>query len=112
MNKTAFSIAELIIVLFLLIAVASVFIPLNLTNLSQAERVSLWKNTFEEIVYSIEVMKAKNPELSELISSGKAGDTMQAFEIIKPYLNIKDDESNIAKMKRYKYKFLNGKRVK
>lgn len=112
MRKNAFSIVELMIVVFLLVGIASILVPMNLSNLKQAERVSLWKNTYEEIKYSIDVMKAKRPELSELIASGKAGDTIEAFDIVKPYLNIKDDDSYNDKLKNYHYKFLNGQKVK
>lgn len=112
MKRSAFSIVELVIVVFLLVGIASILVPLNLSNLKQAERVSLWKNTYEEIKYSIDVMKAKSPQLSELIASGRAGDTMVAFQVIKPYLNIKQSKSDNAKLKNYSYRFLNGQKVK
>lgn len=112
MSKRAFSIIEILIVFFLILMVASIFIPLNLANLKQAERVVKWKNTFEETKYSFEVLKANQHSLFESLKSNKVRSSKVAFDMMKPYLNISHSKSAGDYFKDYKYKFLNGRRVK
>lgn len=112
MSKRAFSIIEILIVFFLILLVASIFVPLNIANVKQAERVVKWKNTFEETKYSFEVLKAKNQNLFESLKLNNAMDSHAAFKMIKPYLNISNHKSTDDYFKDYKYKFLNGRKVK
>ncbi|MDD3237380.1 MAG: hypothetical protein PHV37_04715 [Candidatus Gastranaerophilales bacterium] len=112
MTKNAFTIAEIIIALFLLVVVASIFIPLNITNVSQAERVAKWKNTYEETKYSISALKAEEPEVFNELSTLSSSDSAKAFSIIKPFLNVKYDSNSLKDLKKYRYKYLNGTKVK
>lgn len=112
MSKQAFSIIEILIVFFLILMVTSIFVPLNIANVKQAERVVKWKNTFDETKYSFEVLKANNQNLFESLKSNKVMDSQVAFDMIKPYLNISHEKSTNDYFKNYKYKFLNGRKVK
>lgn len=112
MSKRAFSIIEIAIVIFLILMVASIFIPMNIANLKQAERIVKWKNTFEETKYSFEVLKAKNSDLFESLRLNKVTDSKTAFNMFKPYLNIDHEKSTKEHFKDYKYRFLNGTHVK
>ncbi len=110
MARRAFSLVEIAIVLFIIVFVASVFVPLNILNVSQAERVAKWKNVFEESKYSFEVLKAHDQGLMKDLQSYKLSDS-EAFDKIKPYLNIDKAQSTEETYKNYQYKFLNGRRV-
>lgn len=112
MSKRAFSIIEIAIVIFLILMVASIFIPMNIANVKQAERIVKWKNTFEETKYSFEVLKANNQNLFETIKFNKINSSKSAFDVFKPYLNINYEKSTKDYFKGYRYKFLNGTRVK
>ena len=108
MCRKAFTIVEIALVIFVILMVASIFIPLNITNIEQAERIAKWKNTFEEAKYSFELLKAQDKKLFEL--NGNAT-SKQVFDKIKPYLNIEENNVSSDYFKNYKYTFLNGKRV-
>lgn len=107
-NKKAFTIIEIVIVIFLILMVASIFIPLNLANVKQAERIARWKNTFDEVKYSFEMLRAQD---EELFNPSKDINSKDLFVKIKPYLNIKHDKIGSDYFQNYKYKFLNGRKV-
>lgn len=112
MNKNAFTIVEIVIVMFLLILVASVFIPLNMANVAQAERVARWKTTFDEVKYSFDLLKVQQPELFASLSNLKKTDSEAAFNIIKPYLDLEEEPNQEISFVNYKYKFRNNRKVK
>ncbi len=112
MARRAFTVIEIIVVIFLILMVASIFIPLNIANVKQAELVARWKNTFEESKYSFELLRVQNPMLFRSIKMNENVDSTQVFESIKKYLDMDDEKSTPVYFSNYKYKFLNGRKVK
>ncbi len=110
MTRRAFSLVEIAIVLFLIVFVAMIFVPLNISNVEQAERVAKWKNVFDESRYSFELLKAQDPSMFLDFKNNGYTNT-QAFARIKPYLNINNSKSTQEYFKDYEYTFLNGRKV-
>lgn len=108
MSRKAFTIVEIVIVVFLILMVASIFIPLNISNVKQAERIAKWKNTFEESNYCFELIRAQN---KDLFTATDADNSKNIFSKMKPYLDIQDNKVSKDYFKDYKYKFLNGRKV-
>ncbi len=110
MKRDAFSIVEIVIALFLIFFITAIFVPMNISNVSQAERVAKWKNVFEESRYSFELLKAQNQSVIMDSKNNRLSDD-EAFDRMKPYLNVCHEKSTKEYFKDYKYKFLNGKKV-
>lgn len=107
-KSRAFTIVEIVIVVFLILMVASIFIPLNLANVKQAKRIAKWKNTFDEANYCFEMLRAQDKDLFKPVN---INNSKEVFTSIKPYLNIRHDRLVKDYFKNYKYKFLNGRKV-
>lgn len=112
MKKQAFTVVEIVIALFLIVIVSAIFIPLNISNIAQAQRIAKWENTFNEARYSFDILKAQNLNLINIFESSKVQNSHDAFTYIKPYLNIDEKKTSELNLKGYKYKFLNGKNIK
>ena len=111
MARSAFSLVEIGIVLFLIVLVACIFVPLKVLNVAQAERVAKWKTVYEETRYSFEVLKAQNPSFINELNRGNLT-SADAFDKIKPYLNLDEKKSTQTYFNNYNYRFFNSRRVK
>ncbi len=111
MAKRAFTVIEILIVIFLIVGVASIFIPLNLANVKQAEFISKWKNTFEESKYAFQLLKAQNPTVFYTSEIDKDRASEEVFDAIKKYLDIDSEKSTSKYFEKYNYRFLNGRKV-
>ena len=111
MSRRAFSVVEILIVLFIILLVASVFIPLNIANVKQAGCIAKWKNTFAESKYSFQLLRAQNPSMFMPVMTNKQGDSASVFNVVKKYLNVDSEKSHPAYFANYNYRYLNGRRI-
>lgn len=99
--KRAFSLVEIIFVLFVLATVFFTVIPLSLSNVKQAKFISDWKNYMEQVIYSYETLSEykKNYNIDEKAS----------IKRLLHYLDAKPAKLSDKNIKNYKYRMLNSR---
>ena len=112
MKHSAFSLTEVIIVIFTIAVIAVVIIPMKIIDINQAERIAKWKDFYPELVYSFDVMKHNEKDIISEYKVDWSLNPYDFFNIYKKYLNI-DTEKNISSnYSNYHHIFLNGKIIK
>jgi len=111
MSKRAFTVVEILIVLFLVLMIASIIVPMNVANVRQAEMVAKWKNVYPEADYSFKLLRAQHSELFDTLGKNHDADSSSVFNTIKAYLNVSEEKSSPKYFEHYKFKFLNGRSV-
>ena len=102
---------EYSITVFILLGIFMFFVPIKFENYFQARMITRWNDRFDKVSYMFSVIKAQTTD--EILKSFKIAKTPQdreklLLQLIKPYLRLTQIEK---KPRKYKPKFLNGKRV-
>lgn len=103
MKNLSFSLFNVISVGLIVLLIVLILVPFNMGDVEQAQRIAKWINVYEKMDYSFNLIKThENFVVPENIT-----DENSYLEVLKTYLNIKED-SNI---KKHKYRLHNGRRV-
>lgn len=103
LKKKAFTIIEIVIVIFIIAIIVSISIPFSLTNIKQAKLISLWQRTLDEANYAYDVFNLQ--ENSSFDQLHKFFEANYISSKSKP--NLKNykikflDNSNISKNSKY-----------
>ncbi len=109
--KRAFSIVEVVIVVFLISIIAYVVFPLNITDKNQARRIAAWKSFYPQLEYSFDLMKTEDKNFIKAYGEDANLNGDVFFEEFLKYVSVKD-ALNRGIFFRYKHKFFNGKIIK
>ena len=97
LKKAAFTIIEIVIVIFIIAIIVSISIPFSLTNIKQAKLISLWQRTLDEANYAYDVFNLQeNSSFDQLHKFFEAN-----------YISSKSKPN----FKNYKIKFLDNSNV-
>lgn len=110
MKKRAFSLTEIVIVIFLFVVIAAILFPLNIIDRNQAQRIATWKSFYPQLEYSFDLMaKDEKSSLHTYKTDSKiSGDVF--FKEFLHYTNF-DEVLKERKFFKYKHKYINGKRI-
>lgn len=103
LKKKAFTVIEIVIVIFIIAIIVSISIPFSLTNIKQAKLISLWQRTLDEANYAYDVFNLQ--ENSSFDQLHKFFEANYISSKSKP--NLKNykikflDNSNISKNSKY-----------
>ena len=100
-TKKAFSLVEIIIVLFIMAAVFFAIVPFSVSNIKQAKFIAVWKDYMKQVDYSYETLteyQKENPLKKK-----------EAFLRLMNYLDAKIVSKDEERIKNYSYKMMNGK---
>lgn len=111
-KKDAFSLTEVLILIFAIVFIALVVLPMKIIDIHQAERIAAWKSAYSELDYSYKVMVQKDPEIVKLYQSNDNLNGELFFDNFLKYCNIDKEKTRLANFKNYKHWFLNGKIIK
>ena len=108
----AFSLTEILILIFAIAIVASVVIPMKLTDISQAERIAAWKSTYSEIDYSYQMMLQNEKDFINQYETNKVLSPVIFFDTFLKYCDTDNEKTTKTNFKKYRHLFLNGKIIK
>lgn len=103
MNKkeqNAFSLVEIIIMIFVVTAVFFAVVPFSVSNIKQARLIADWKDYISQVEYSFETLQ----EYKKFHTIGE----IESIDKLMDYLDAKVIDSNNPMVKKYRYKMLNG----
>lgn len=109
MHKNGFTIVEVVMVFFLILAVTFFILPKNLESTKQARRISKWSEKYSQLEYTFSVIIAqKDGEIREKLLAVDNNDSRKKIilDAIKPYLRI-TSEVKIP----YSPNYMNGMKV-
>lgn len=111
MDKKAFSLVEIIIVVALLVTTIILCLPAIFNNTEKAGIVSRWKSTFSEVKSNFEIFTMNDMEKVQLLcKKNRPNMDEEIYKIIQPYLNS-HTPINGDKFADYSYKYYNGASV-
>lgn len=91
----AFSITELLVVIFVFVVIAFITIPIKIIDINQATTASEWKGVFKDAQYSYKMYLINN-------------DCTLSEEALKTYLSVNFDAKAVQN---YQYKYFNGRSI-
>ena len=112
MKRFAFSLTEVLILIFTIAVIAAVIFPLKIIDFNQAERIAKWKSFYPELVYSFDLMKIQEKPLIEKYKSNPDLSSKEFFNLYKKYLNVDTENNMKTDYSKYHHIFLNGKIIK
>ena len=111
-RQDAFSLTEVLILIFAIGFIALVVFPMKIIDIHQAERVAVWKSVYSELDYSYKAMAQKDPEIVKLYKSSDNLNGALFFDNFLKYCNVDKEKTRSSNFKNYKHWFLNGKIIK
>ncbi|MCR5260374.1 MAG: hypothetical protein K6C94_00885 [Candidatus Gastranaerophilales bacterium] len=111
-RKDAFSLTEILILIFAIVFIALIVLPMKVIDINQAERIATWKSIYSELDYSYKVMLQKDANLVNLYKNRGNFSGELFFDNFLKYCNVDKKKMLAANFKNYKHSFLNGKSIK
>lgn len=104
--QKAFSLVEIGIMLFIMTGVIFVTVPLSVSNINQARYISAWKDYFNQVKYSFEILNEykKTNVMDVAHSVSKLMEYLDARLVADDMQTAKNDKN----IRGYKYKMMNG----
>ena len=108
--KKAFSLTEILILIFTIVVIAAILFPLNLIDRNQAQKIAKWKSFYPQLEYSFDLMaKDDNSFLQKCKTDTKINGAVFFKEFLY-YVNF-DKVLKERKFFKYKHRYMNGKRI-
>lgn len=112
-KKYAFSLTEVLMVIFAIAVIAYVILPMKIIDIHQAERIASWKSCYKELVYYYNFMKVHDNKLLDSFKNKNSSFFVISF--FNSYIkncNLDTKKSQNTNFSRYKLYYRNGKKVK
>ena len=108
--KKAFSLTEILILIFTIVVIAVILFPLNLIDRNQAQKIATWKSFYPQLEYSFDLMLKDD---NSLIQTYKTDSKINGTEFFKEFLNYANFEEILKERKffKYKHRYINGKKI-
>lgn len=111
MKRPSFSLSNIVSILSIIILIVLILVPFNLINLEQAQRIAKWKSEYENLKYSLELVKLNEGSIIPTEEeAGKLVTEEYVWQRILPYMDVEIQIPDY--IKGYKYRKMNGTLIK